>query len=297
MPKKVKKILAYSLVMGAVINWLSLTMAQTDNILDLWDTTTTTDSGNTGGVLDLGTGTNDVNNTNNDNTLDLGVWDNQNQDNTIDVWNWNNDVWNWSDVDNNVIVEYEKVKDGEYKFNYPIPDANKSYVVEFTGADKNMILSTIIINDNNISDNLKKSFTIVIKTSNNKKTYTLDDLDVKSINISKGDKIYLIYNPWDNIDNTAELSLLNNELKIYAKEIPQPYRWWELQLNNGEIEMINPVVYKQASEQSEIVTYNPKIKKAIAKKDTGPVENTILLSLLFIILLAIVGLYFRKQQD
>jgi hypothetical protein len=67
----------------------------------------------------------------------------------------------------------------------PIPEANNSYVVKFKDVDNDMNLTDVVINNDNISENLKKSFQIVVVNKDGKQTYSLDDLDLKPIALKK----------------------------------------------------------------------------------------------------------------
>jgi hypothetical protein len=294
-----RKLLVYTTLGVFAINTLT-TISFAEEILDLGDTTTATNTtANTGSdTLDLGlddTQTQDTTTQQTTDTLDLGG-DVNTQAQTTQQGDLDTQQTNQQ-----IVVEYQKIGENEYKFNMPILDANKSYVVEFDIPTQDLTLTDIVINNGNISDNLKKSIEIlVIDNQGNKKTYNLDDLDLKPITIPANSKVYLLYVPKD-VDNTAELALLNNELKVYAKEITQPKIWGELQYDNaGNVIVANPVEYKEAQAESPIATYEPQVdnkevKKEITKKDTGPVENTIML-IFALLALVLVGRYYIKNR-
>ena len=274
------------LALGTSVTLGTVTLAE--DIAVGGDTANVTEGGS-GSSLDIGntdTGTNDTTNTVDDTTnLDLG-----NTDTTTDTTN-DTATDTTTDTTTSEVPTYEKVanKENAYKFDVLIPDANKSYVVKFATGTKDLVLSNFIVNNNNISDNLKNSLSLVIKDGDKKTVVKLSDLDVQSIDIPKTAELYLIYNP-NGVDNSNELSLSDNKLNIYAEQIRQPLQEGELQYNNGEIQVVNPVDYQEATVNYDVkpeLVKDVKTKKALTKKDTGPVENTALLVLA--ILLIIVG--------
>jgi hypothetical protein len=109
-----------------------------------------------------------------------------------------------------------------------------------------------------------------------------------------------VYLKPNDVDNSSELALLNNEVKIYASKITQPELWGKLEYSNGEIQVNNPVNYQEAQENDVIKNYNPtvkkEVKKTITKKDTGPVENLVVLSLILMLLVLASGYYLKKQS-
>jgi len=262
-------------------------------------------------VLDLGSDTaNPTNDTNNStgNDLDLGSDTNNSTNNDLDLGGDNGDTNNQNTQDNvsdtNNTTEqtptYEKdtKKDNTYKFDVLIKDASKSYVVKFATGDKDLVLSNFIINNNNVSDNLKKSLSLIIKDWDKSTVVKMEDLDVKPVNVPKSAELYLVYNP-DGVDNSSELSLSDNKLNIYAEEIRQPAQEGELNYNNWQIEIVNPVDYTEATVnydvKPELIKTSNEAKKSLTKKDTWPVENTV--ALVLAILLVITGIAMTKKEE
>ena len=287
-------LMPHSFATGDIVDLGSDTANTTSNTATSWD------------GLSLGdTTTNTTSTTTGWDSLSLGSDSNSNTTNTnTDNWNWWNDLnlWGWNDTATNTenTPTYEKVdkKENAYKFNMFIKDPTKSYVVKFATGNKDLVLSNFIINNNNVSDNLKKSLTIVLKKGDKTTVVKMSDLDIKPINVSKDAEVYLVYNP-DGVDNSSELALSNNNLDIYADEFRQPAQEGELNYNNGQIDIVNPVDYKEAKVnyevKPELIKTVTATKTALTKKDTWPVENTV--ALVLAMLLVITGIAMMKKEE
>lgn len=264
------------------------------NVVDLWNDTanTTADSNSSWPDLSLGSDT-----TSNTGDTTSNTWDNGDSlslggDTTNNTDNTNTDTINPT-------YQKDTKKDDVYKFSMFIKDPSKSYVVKFATGNTDLVLSNFIINNNNVSDNLKKSLTIVLKKGGKTTVVKMSDLDLKPVNVSKDAEVYLVYNP-NGVDNSSELALSNNKLNIYAEQFRQPVQEGELSYNNGQIDVVNPITYKEAlvnyNVKPELIKTSSKIKTALTKKDTWPVENTV--GLMLAVLLVILGIaMYRKEEN